>query len=144
MVKYTQIGLMYKGKMSLWPGASLWRIYYHRMWGHLRRIVTYKTKTTLRAGLAKVLVSPWLVTLLHICRVIPTPQSPISLETPRRYRRYLRAIADVSAWPHRAPTSPHDRIEHRYRRIKWPPRDRRRRCPKRRHLHIERRYRRIK
>ena len=30
------------------------------------------------AGLEKVLISPWLVTLLHICGVVPTPQSPIS------------------------------------------------------------------
>ena len=41
--------------------------------------------------LEKVPVSPWLVTLLHICGVIPTPQSPISLETPREFR-YCRAL----------------------------------------------------
>ena len=38
------------------------------------------------AGLERVLISPWLVTLLHIFGVIPTPQSLISPETPRQYR----------------------------------------------------------
>ena len=52
---------------------------------------------SLATGLEKVLISPWLVTLLHICGVIPTPQSLISPETPRRYRRYLCAITDVNA-----------------------------------------------
>ena len=47
--------------------------------------------------LEKVLISAWLVTLLHICGVIPTPQSPLSPETPRRCRRKVRASADVSA-----------------------------------------------
>ena len=42
-------------------------------------------------------IYPWLVTLLHICGVIPTPQSQISRETPRRYRRKLRASADIDA-----------------------------------------------
>ena len=52
------------------------------------------------------------------------------------------AIADVAG--NSAPISPVTsrdrrrlRIEHQYRRIEWPPRDRRRRCPKCRHLHIE-------
>ena len=34
--------------------------------------------TCFMTGLEKVLISPWLVTLLHICGVTPTPQSPIS------------------------------------------------------------------
>ena len=51
----------------------------------------------LESGLEKVLISPWLVTLLHICRVIPTLQSPMLPETPRWYLRLLRAIADVAA-----------------------------------------------
>ena len=76
-----------------------------------------------QAGLGKVLIYPWLVTLLHICGVVPTPPSPISPETPRDRRRR--------------------RIERRRLRIEWPPRDRRHRCPKRRRLHIERRYCRI-
>ena len=56
---------------------------------------------------------PWLVTLLHICGVIPTPQPP---ETPRQYRRKLctsadfaMPSADVTApliSPCRAPMSP--------------------------------------
>ena len=45
-------------------------------------------------------MSPWLVNLLHICRVRPTPQSPISPETPHRYRRCLH-------------------IKRRYRHIEW-------------------------
>ena len=76
----------------------------------------------LRAGLEKVLTSPRLVTLLHICGVIPTPQSPV---TPRD-RRCRRSERQRLC------------IERRYRRIEWPPRDRRCRCPKRRRLHIER------
>ena len=57
------------------------------------------------SGLEKVLISPWLVTPLHICGVIPTPQSAISPETPPRYRRQLcPGIAGNSA---RSPTSPH-------------------------------------
>ena len=44
-----------------------------------------------KSGLEKVPISPWLVTLLHICGVIPTPQSP------SRYLRKLRVSADVSA-----------------------------------------------
>ena len=58
------------------------------------------------------------------------------------------AIADNSAPI--SPVTPRDRrspsaeprclrIERRYRRIEWPPRDRWRRCPKHRRLHIERR-----
>ena len=53
----------------------------------------------LETGLEKVLISPWLVTLLHICGVIPTPQSPISPVTQRDRRRL--------------------RIQRRYRRIEW-------------------------
>ena len=53
--------------------------------------------------------------------------APISAVTPRDRRAERR----------------HLRIEPRYRRIEWPPRDRRRRCPKRRRLHIEHWYRRI-
>ena len=55
----------------------------------------------------------WLVTLLHICGVIPTPQSPISPETPHWYCRKLRVSADVarnSAW---APMSPETLRERR-------------------------------
>ena len=49
------------------------------------------------SGLEKVLISPWLVTLLHICGVIPTPQLPISPETPRWYRRIeWRVFHDIS------------------------------------------------
>ena len=81
-------------------------------------------------GLENVLISPWLVTLLHICGVIPTPQSPISPVTPRDYRR-------------RRAERRHLRIERRYRLIEWPLRDRRRHCHKRRRLHIERRRLRI-
>ena len=65
--------------------------------GRLRILTTTKsTRPSTRyrvPGLEKVLISPWLVTLLHICGVIPTPQSP---ETPWRYRRQLRAIVDVA------------------------------------------------
>ena len=82
---------------------------------------------SLQSGLEKVLVSPWLVTLLHICGVIPTPQSPVTPHDRWRRRAEHRRL----------------RIERRYRRIKWPPHGRRRRCPKRRRLRIERRYRRI-
>ena len=65
------------------------------------------------------------------------------------------AIADIARnSPPISPVIPRDRrrlrMERRYRRIDWPPRDRRHRCPKRRRLHIkrrrlciERRYRRI-
>ena len=49
------------------------------------------------AGSEKVPTSPWLVTLLHICGVIPTLQSLISPETPHRYLRKLRTSADVAA-----------------------------------------------
>ena len=61
----------------------------------------------------KVPISPWLVTLLHICWVIPTPQSPLLTETPCRYRRKLRASADI-ATPSADVAAPN-----RYRRIKW-------------------------
>ena len=59
--------------------------------------------------LEKVPISPWLVTLLHICGVTPTPQSPISPKTPRdrRQRRRLRIECRCL------------RIERRYRRIEW-------------------------
>ena len=65
-----------------------------------------------KSGLEKVPISPWLVTLLHICRIIPTPQSS---ETPRRYRRTecrccwpSADVADrVPILPHRAPISSH-------------------------------------
>ena len=43
--------------------------------------------TLLFPGLDEMLLSPWLVTLLHICGVIPTLQSPKWMETPCRYRR---------------------------------------------------------
>ena len=49
-------------------------------------------------GLEKVSISLWLVTLLHICGVIPTSQSPISPD-------YSAPISPVT--PRRAPTSPH-------------------------------------
>ena len=53
----------------------------------------------MQAGLEKVAISPWLVTLLHISGVTTTPQSPISLETLHKCRCL--------------------RIERRYRRIEW-------------------------
>ena len=81
--------------------------------------------TRMRKGLEKVPISPWLATLLHICGVIPTSQSPV---TPRDRQR-LRI-----EWRRHC-------IECRYRRIKWPPCDRH---AKRRRLRIERRYHRIK
>ena len=56
-------------------------------------------------GLEKVRIPQWLVTLLHICGVIPTPQSPISPETQRRYCRKL--CADIAGNSARAPMSPH-------------------------------------
>ena len=69
------------------------------------------------AGLEKVPISPWLLTLLHICWVIPTPQSP---ETPRWYRRKLLASAENYA---RAPKTTRERrccpAEHQYCRIEW-------------------------
>ena len=43
--------------------------------------------TGLSTGLEKAVISPRLVTLLHICGVIQTPQSPISPITPRDRRR---------------------------------------------------------
>ena len=49
------------------------------------------------SGLEKVPISPWLVTLFASFGVIPTLQSPISRETPRQYRRKLRASADIDA-----------------------------------------------
>ena len=65
----------------------------------------------LHAGLEKVPISPWLVTLLHICGVTPTPQSlknsaPISPVTTRD--RWLRR---AKRW--------RLRIEHWYCRIEW-------------------------
>ena len=80
-------------------------------------------------GLEKVLISPWLVTLLHICclQSCTTPQSPV---TPRDRRR-------LCIEPRRL------RIMRWYRCIESPPRDRRRPCPKRWRLHIERRRLRI-
>ena len=58
------------------------------------------------SGLEKVPISPWLVTLLHICGVIPMMQLPISPETlhERRYRHPKRQCL---------------RIKCRYRRIEW-------------------------
>ena len=106
----------------------------HNKWGSLcLPIFPVITLQLSRAGLKKVLISPWLVTLLHICGVIPTPQSPISPETPRRYRRKLRAdIAGNSAQsptslpqtqtsPHRAQTSPHRApiSSHRMTTVSW-------------------------
>ena len=55
-----------------------------------RRCSSWRSVCT---GLEKVPISPWLVTLLHICGVIPTPQSPISPETPRRN---LHASDDIA------------------------------------------------
>ena len=48
----------------------------------IRKLTMFKVLPTLRTatGLEKVPISPWLVTLLHISGVTPTPQSP---ETPR-------------------------------------------------------------
>ena len=95
-------------------------------------------------GLEKVLISPWLVTLLHICRsytnsAIAGNSAPISSVTvPPRNRRRRRAERRRLRIQRRRL-----HIERRYRRIEWPPHDRRRRRPKRRRLHIERRYRRI-
>ena len=53
------------------------------------------------SGLEKLAISPWLVTLLHICGVIPTLQS---LETLCRYRREL--CTDIAKNSARAPMSP--------------------------------------
>ena len=53
------------------------------------------TKIELHPGQEKIQISPWLVTLLHICGVIPTPQSPISPETPCRYRQKLHANVNI-------------------------------------------------
>ena len=78
-------------------------------------------------GLEKVLISPWLVTLLDICWVITTPQSPVTSRDRRRHCAERRRL----------------RNERRYRHIEWPPRDRWHRCPIRRRLHIERRSLRI-
>ena len=54
----------------------------------------YLVSACQQSGLEKVPISPLLVTLLHICGVTPTPQSP---ETPRRYHRKLHASADIAA-----------------------------------------------
>ena len=62
-----------------------------------QHLLHWITVTPWWTGLEKVPISPWLVTLLHICGVIPTLQSPTSLETPRRCCRKLSASADVSA-----------------------------------------------
>ena len=69
------------------------------------RCIAALSHVSLLPGLEKVPISPSLVTLLHICGVIPTPQSPISPETPRErrclhierwYRRIeLRVFRDV-------------------------------------------------
>ena len=63
------------------------------------------------SGLEKVLISPRLVTLLHICGVIPTPQSPISPVTPRDRRRRRAERRRLRIERRRL------RIERRYRRI---------------------------
>ena len=63
--------------------------------------------------------------------------APISPVTPRDRRRRLAEQRRLRIERRRLC------IDRRYRRIEWPPRNRRRRCPKRRRLHIERRYRRI-
>ena len=68
------------------------------------------------------------VTLLHICGVIPTPQSP---GTPRDRRHLCTERWRLCTERRRL------RIERRYRHIEWPPRDRRRRCSERRYRHIE-------
>ena len=57
-------------------------------------ILFQPSQPTTISGLEKVPISPWLVTLLHICGVIPTPQLP---ETPSQYHRKLRMRAHVSA-----------------------------------------------
>ena len=65
----------------------------------------------LAAGLEEVPISPWLVTLLHISGVIPTPQSPISPETPCRYQGAEHRCLCIKR---RCLC-----IERRYRRIEW-------------------------
>ena len=60
---------------------------------------------------------------------IAVNSTPISPVTPRDRRLHIERLRL--------------RIQCRYRRIEWPPRDRRRRCPERRRLHIERRRLRI-
>ena len=102
-----------------------WRI------GKLTIFKVLPSNATLRtaAGLEKVPISPWLVTLLHICGVTPTPQLP---ETPRdlglRRAERRRRRAERRCL----------RIERRCLRIE-------RRCLRieRRCLRIGRRYRRI-
>ena len=49
-----------------------------------------------KSGLEKITISPWLVTLLHISRVIPTPQSSILPETLPQYCQKLCSIADIA------------------------------------------------
>ena len=86
----------------------------HNKWGSLcLPIFPVITLQLSRAGLEKVLISPWLVTLLHICGVIPTPQSPILPVTPRNRQRRCPKRRRLHIERRRL------RIEHRYRRIEW-------------------------
>ena len=92
---------------------SLIRLLYHRCNVFTSKNVLNTRSYNLFTGFEKVPISPWLVTLLHICGVIPTPQSPISPKTPetlrdcraerRRHRAERRCL----------------RIEHRYCHIEW-------------------------
>ena len=117
---------------------------------YYRKFRSIADNATLSAGLEKVLISPWLVTLLHICGVIPTPQSPVTPRDRRRRRTVRwrlcieRRRLRIQRW--------RLCIERRRLRIQWRRLciERRRLCIKRWRLHIqrrrlriERRYRRI-
>ena len=73
----------------------------------------YGGSSMLCSGLKKVPISPWLVTLLHICGVISTPQLPILPETSRECR-YQRAEGWCCCGERRCLC-----IERRYRCIEW-------------------------
>ena len=60
---------------------------YH--WSTLADVGAHSISPCHEPGLEKVPISPWLVTLLHICGVIPTPQSPDVDITAHRYHVLL-------------------------------------------------------
>ena len=62
----------------------------------VQNILACKYIAPMGTGLEKGPISPWLVTLLHICGLVRTPQSPISLGTPCQYHQKLRASADIA------------------------------------------------
>ena len=79
-------------------GEHSWKIWRGQLVDNMRGLE--ENVREVDAGLEKIPISQGLVTLLDICRVIPTPQSPISPETPP-LALILQWKAPVSS--HRAP-----------------------------------------